>query len=156
VTLTALPARGGGLAKAHRKGHLDGGGGPKVAWELYLTGCRYQQAYETMDPRRTANWEGGSGGGGHGDGPQLAAVEAGQLLQLLRRDQNDAQRDVLDLVCGQDMSLRQVQKLRGGRFETHQRHLRAGLEQAAKNVRGARKARTAGLPRPRAMLAGGA
>lgn len=153
VTLMAMKSRGGGLSQAHTAGHLNGAGGRRRAWELLVVGAMYQRAFETMDPLRASG--GGEGGGGGGEGPQVAACEAGQLLEVMRRDLSVAQVEILNWVCGQDRTLRDKKHAAGGQFETHRSNLRHSLELVAANLQQDAKDCRSGRPRRRARLAGG-
>lgn len=143
VTRTVMLSRGGGLRLAFEHGHLGHVKGRR-ALRLYRIAQRYQLAAEAMDPLRASNPEGGGGGGYGAKGPQVRTVEAGEELEIMRRHLHPVERDVLDLVVGSDMRLRDAAKAIGSSFETTKKHLQAGLECAAAAWAEARKAEEIG------------
>lgn len=96
-------SRGLGLEYARDNGYLAGAHGRDETDDLYATGQRYQAAYETVEGKVGKR---GEGAGGFGPkGPQIRAVEAGQMLAVMRSDLGVKQRKVLDAVCGEGLGL---------------------------------------------------
>ena len=123
ITRTILRSRGGGIETAYEKGHLDGQG-PK-AEALKVTGLRYRQAYEIIEALVSSRGEGGSGYGAKA--PQMRVVSAGQDLAFMRAKLSRRERQVLDLVCGQDLRLRPASEFLKAGFPATRRALRNGL-----------------------------
>ncbi len=130
-----------GLRAAYERGYLDGKHGPRRSDALYETGKRYGDAYETMVGQSGSKE--GSGGTGP-KGPQLRVAEAGEVLSIMRRGQDDRHVAVLDAVCGQGRHISEEAPTRGVR-PALQRRLRKALMVAHENWVEARKEGRVGL-----------
>lgn len=126
-----------GIEHALGEGYLANGG--NRADRLFRTGVSYREAYEIAEGQTSS---GGEGGGGFGPkAPQPRLVEAGQALADMRKGLNPRQRRVLDLVCGQDMRLREAATQMGAGFPATVRALCGGLAAAADSMAAARERR---------------
>lgn len=135
VTRAVIRSRGGGLELALEKGHLDGGPGSPKADVLFRTGDRYREAYEIDEGLKSNS---GGGGGGFGPkGPQIRAVEAGEILAIMRSKLTPRELHVLNEVCGKGFRLRQVATDMGAGFPATARALRGGLRTAGEQVKAA-------------------
>ena len=100
----------GGLQLAYERGDLDGGA--LKAERLFDTAKAYRWAFETCAARTTARRDLAAV---HAraplrasSGPQDAVFAAGELLRVFRTGLTARQRQVLDQVCGLDVTLRQA------------------------------------------------
>lgn len=115
-----------GIEHAAAEGYLEGGHGSNSADALKEIGRVYAEAYEVAVGGTSSS---GEGAGGHGaKGPQLRIIEAGDRLGIMRAGLTRRQRDVLDLVCGQDMRAREAATHLKAGFPATERALRGGLE----------------------------
>lgn len=128
-----------GLEHAFVSGYLDGGRGASHPERLKGTGEAYGEAYEIDEGQRSGGgaMEGGGGGGFGPKGPQFRIVDAGFMLDEMRKGMGRRERRVLDLVCGQHMRAREAATIMGAGFPATVRALRAGLKLAGENWRAA-------------------
>jgi hypothetical protein len=127
-----------GIDHAHDAGYLS------KSWReserLHKIGVDYRDAYIVVEGESTGG--GGGGGGGGPKAPQPRQIEMGQMLADMRLGLNRRQRDVLDLVCGEDMRLREATlKLGLGDPRTAERALVTGLAAAGESLSIARARR---------------
>lgn len=116
----------GGLYQAYRRGNLEPEHGPLNADDLYAAGKRYRDAYEAHVGHTSP-----SGGGAGGAAPQVRVIEAGIKLAAMRDVLGSREREVLDLVCGEDIRVSDAAaRLRRGVPSTV-RALRGGLRSIA-------------------------
>lgn len=120
-----------GIEHAKDAGYL--GKSWREAERLHKIGVDYREAYIVVEG---AAGRSGEGGGGRGPkAPQPRQIELGQDLADMRRGLNLRQREVLDLVCGQDMRLRDATaQLRLGDPRTTERALVTGLAAASESL----------------------
>jgi hypothetical protein len=105
---------------------------------LYRIGLTYQEVYAIAEGQSTRG-SGAEGGGGSGGppAPQPRQMEAALKLLTMRRHLSERQRRVLDLVCGQQLKVREAtvvyrdSKGRGAGFPATERALVLGLKVAA-------------------------
>lgn len=127
-----------GLEHAFVSGYLGGGRGASHPERLKSTGEAYGEAYEIDEGQRSGRGGMEGGGGGFGPkGPQLRAVEAGEMLSVMRQNMSRRERRVLDLICGQHMRAREAAGVMGAGFPATVRALRGGLKRAGENWRAA-------------------
>lgn len=120
-----------GIDHAHDAGYL--GRSWREAERLHKVGVDYREAYIVVEGEASGGGEGGGGGGPKA--PQPRQIEMGQTLADMRRGLNRRQRDVLDLVCGQDLRLREATVQLGlGDPRTGERALSTGLVAAAESL----------------------
>lgn len=126
-----------GIDHASAAGYL---GGWRQAERLHSIGVDYRDAYIVIEGEASGRGEGGSGFGPKA--PQPRILELGQRLADMRRGLNIRQRDVLDLVCGKDLRLREATALlRLGDPRTTQNALVSGLRAAAQSLEDERSKR---------------
>lgn len=122
-----------GLALAYVSGHLDGGA--INADKLYDIGKRYREAFETIGRAGNPDADGRNStpSGKPSLGPGDVLLIAAKTLGTLRRGLTARQRQVLDMVCGQDFAVKATAvRMRAGLPAT-KRALVAGLSMAWKN-----------------------
>ena len=121
-----------GLQLAFERGNLDG---TRVRGEiLYELGTRYGEAYQTEEALRTPDRSNSGGGPGfHSRGPQLKVIEAREALRLMRAGFTRRHREVLDRVCGLDMTVRATAESLKAGFPSTVKALREGLVLAGEN-----------------------
>jgi hypothetical protein len=115
-----------GIEHAFHAGYLEGGHGSNSQDALREVGLIYAESYEVAVGGTSSSGEGGTGYGAKG--PQLRVIEAGDRLKIMRAGLTKRQRDVLDLVCGQDMRVREAATALKAGFPATERALRGGLE----------------------------
>lgn len=124
-----------GIEIAYLSGHLEGGPGAPKAGVLFQTGKSYWEAYEIVEGLRS---NAGQGSGGFGPkGPQIKAVEAGQILSTMRAKLTLRELHVLNEVCGKGFRVRQVATAMKAGFPSTVRALRNGLRTAGEQVKAA-------------------
>ena|GEM_PF-4075876 len=121
-----------GLQLAFERGNLDG---TRVRGEiLYELGLRYAAAYQAEEALRTPDRsQSGGGPGFHSRGPQLKVIEAREALRVMRAGFSRRQREVLDRVCGVDMTVRAAAESLKAGFPSTAKALREGLILAGEN-----------------------
>lgn len=107
VSRVRIPSRGG-LQLAFERGDLDGG--PIRAERLYETGKAYRWAFETSTalttPERNLASVSAHAPLRASAGPQDAVFAAGEVLRAYRQALTDRAREILDRICGLDMTVR--------------------------------------------------
>jgi hypothetical protein len=132
VYTTALRARKlTGIEHAHDAGYL--GKNWRQAERLHKIGVDYREAYEIAEGHAGGQAEGRGGGSSGPKAPQPRLVEAGERLADFRRALSQRQRDVLDMVCGEDLRVREAATRMAAHFETTAAALRDGLARAARS-----------------------
>jgi DNA-binding CsgD family transcriptional regulator len=116
-----------GIEHAKDAGYL--GASWRDAERLHAIGVDYRMAYEIVEG--AASGEGEGGGCAGPKAPQPRVQEAGEKLADFRRELSPRQRRVLDLVCGEDMRLRECARAMAAHAETTQKALCDGLNRAA-------------------------
>jgi hypothetical protein len=121
-----------GLQLAFERGNLDG---TRVRGEiLYELGVRYAAAYGLEEAMRTPDRsQSGGGGGFHSHGPQVKVIEAREALRTMRAGFSRRQREVLDRVCGLDLTVRATAEALKAGFPSTAKALREGLVLAGEN-----------------------
>ena len=129
----------GGLQLAFDRGDLDGG--PLKAELLLDTGRAYRWAFETASalttPQRNLSPVSARAPLRASAGPQDAVFAAGEALRLFRADLTERQRDVLDRVCGLDLTVRAAAMAMKADPRTIRRSLVDALGRAAQSRRDA-------------------
>jgi hypothetical protein len=110
------------------------------AERLREMGIDYRDVYEIAEGRTGRSGEGGGGGGGP-KAPQPRLVEAGEDLADMRRGLTTRQRNVLDLVCGQDFRGREAAAKLGASWPATRSALCSGLIAARAALVAGRKRR---------------
>lgn len=118
-----------GIDHAHDAGYLSRSW--RESERLHKIGVDYRDAYEIVEGATGGEGEGGGSSGPKAPQPRL--VEAGEKLSDFRRDLSQRQRDVLDMVCGEDLRLRDVAARMHAHFETSEKALREGLARAGES-----------------------
>jgi hypothetical protein len=121
-----------GLQLAFERGNLDG---TRVRGEiLYELGVRYAAAFRLEEGLRTPDrTHSGGGGGFHSHGPQVKVIEAREALRTMRAGFSRRQREVLDRVCGLDLTVRAAAETLKAGFPSTAKALREGLVLAGEN-----------------------
>lgn len=127
-----------GIQHAYANGDL---GEHPEAERRYDTGKDYGEAYEIVMGMTSTS---GEGGGGFGPkGPQPRVIEAGQDFRDFCAGITQAQKDVLDRVCGKSMRLGEAAAELRCDPRTAERRLISGLDAAGRSI-SAERARRAG------------
>ena len=132
-----------GIRHAFAKGHLDHPRTGRGGEALRQVAETYEAMIAAANPLKAVNPE-ASGGGGFGPrGPQQAAVEASEWLEIGRKGLSAKQRHMLDAVCGEGCNVWQAAQARKPAMSVPAaaRALRGGLAQVAANIAEAREAK---------------
>ena len=123
------------LSFAHNRGKLDGMAVP--AGRLWEIGHLYRRCFESVGAMLTPTRHEVRGSSAGGGGVQDAVIASGQTLAILRLHQTADHVEVLDKVCGHDVTINRLAERVGVNPRTLENRLRVALVTASDNWAGA-------------------